>query len=92
MSAATAGSGVIRGRVTSGSGDPVEGAAVMIGGNSPSHVDIAALTSPAGEYELVGLVPGEYEILANAGTEVLVRHVDVAAGEVAELHFVANDR
>ena len=92
MSAATAGSGVIRGRVTTGSGDPVEGAAVMIGGNSPSHVDIAALTSPAGEYELVGLVPGEYEILANAGTEVLVRYVDVAAGEVAELHFVANDR
>ena len=61
----------------------------MIGGNSPVHVDIAAVTGPTGEYELAGLVPGDYEILANAGDRLLNGHASVAAGEVAELSFVA---
>ena len=84
--------GEIRGRITRGSGDALAGVPVMIGGNSPAHVDMAAVTGPKGEYQLSGLVPGDYEILANPGDRLLVERVHVAGGEVAELHFVAEDQ
>ena len=84
--------GEIRGRITGRSGDALVGVPVMIGGNSPPHDDLAAVTGPKGEYRLSGLVPGDYEILANAGDRLLVERVHVAGGEVAELHFVADDQ
>jgi hypothetical protein len=88
MAVDATGAGGIRGRVTTESGEPVVGTPVMIGGDSPSHPDIAAVTGPTGEYEFVGLVPGDYEVLANPESGLLVRRGRVAPGEVTELHFV----
>jgi hypothetical protein len=64
----------------------------MIGGASPAHVDIAAVTSPAGDYEFGGLVPGDYEIVANVGGRLHTGQVRVVGGQTAELHFVDRDR
>lgn len=59
----------------------------MIVGDSPEHLDIAAVTNATGEYGFTDLTPGEYEIQANANDRLQVQRVGVRAGEVARLDF-----
>jgi Carboxypeptidase regulatory-like domain len=93
MAAANAGdrraSGAIAGRISMPSGTAAVGARVMIGGDSPTHVDIAAVTGPSGEYRFDGLTPGNYEIQVNVRDRLQVQRVQVSAGDVARLDFVA---
>jgi phage gp45-like len=73
------------------SGAPVAGAAVMIAGDSPSHLDIAAVTSASGEYRFAGLLPGDYAIEVNAGDRLHTRRVAVTDTGAARLDFVVDD-
>jgi hypothetical protein len=78
------GTGTILGRVTTVDGEPVVDAAVMIGGTSPSHFDIAALTNEQGEYRFADLVPGDYTLVVNVeGYPLQSVRVEVEAGRVA---------
>ena len=78
--------GAIAGRVSEPSGRPLAGATVMIAGDSPSHHDIAALTTADGGFRFADLVPGDYTILVNAeGFPLQQRRVAVAAGETTRL-------
>jgi hypothetical protein len=79
----------IVGTVTNRHRDPVAGAAVLITGDSPGHLDIAAVSNRQGQYRFDGLVPGAYSLMANAaGYPMQTRNVDVAAAQVARLDFV----
>jgi hypothetical protein len=81
--------GIIDGAVRSAAGDPVSEAVVAIGGDSPRHPDIAALTDAGGRYRLSGLTPGRYTVIARAEAfGVAVAAVAVVAGEVARLDLV----
>lgn len=80
--------GAIAGRVTTPQGKPVANATVMITGDSPSHKDIAALTSDHGEYRFDDLLPGDYIIMVNAevrGTQTKQAIVEV--GHITHLDF-----
>jgi protocatechuate 3,4-dioxygenase beta subunit len=80
--------GEISGKVTDAEGRPVSGAVVLITGDSPSHLDIAALSDSAGRYRFDGLTPGRYTLLVNAqGSRSLTRQVSVSTNQVAELNF-----
>lgn len=84
--------GAIAGRVTSPQGDPVANATVMITGDSPSHKDIAALTSEHGEYRFDDLIPGDYTIMVNEevhGTQT--KQVFVETGHISRLDFSLPD-
>jgi hypothetical protein len=83
--------GGIAGQVTTRSGKPVVGATLMIVGESPDHLDIAAVTGASGRYSFGDLTPGEYDIQANAGSRLQTQHVRVRSGEVARLDFVTDD-
>lgn len=58
--------GEIAGRITTPDGRPVADAAVMIGGGSPPHPDIAALSDADGRFRFAGLPPGAYTLIVNA--------------------------
>ncbi len=81
--------GTIRGQVVDRHRHPLEGAVVMIVGDSPSHRDIAALTSDRGEFSFIGLLPGKYTLLVNvADCEAQEASVEVLAGGAGRLNFV----
>jgi hypothetical protein len=80
--------GAIEGRVLDSHGQPLAWATVMIGGDSPPHVDIAILTEDDGRYAFRGLAPGVYTLLVNAeGYPLESGQTTVAAGAVARLDF-----
>jgi hypothetical protein len=83
--------GAIVGRISTRGGAPVSGARVMIAGDSPEHLDIAAVSSASGHYELGDLTPGDYEIQVNVRDRLQVQRVRVTAGQSARLDFVAED-
>lgn len=88
-SSQTTGRGTIRGRVIDGQGRPVVEAVVMIVGDSPSHLDIAALTGEAGEYSYTGLWPGRYTLLVNAPAfSPQQDSVEVTAGQESRLDLM----
>jgi hypothetical protein len=84
-------SGAIAGSISTRAGAAVPGAAVMIVGDSPTHLDIAAVTGADGDYALGELVPGEYEIQVNVADRLQVQRVQVRPGEVARLDFQVED-
>ena len=84
-------SGAIVGRISTGAGAAVPGARVMVVGDSPEHLDIAAVSSASGHYELGDLPPGDYEIQVNVRDRLQVQGVRVIAGQAARLDFVAED-
>jgi hypothetical protein len=72
------------GRVTTRQGYPVPDAAVMLGGGSPAHPDIAALTAESGEFSFLDLEPGEYTVIVTVDGHPQQQHsVHVARGEQA---------
>lgn len=80
--------GSIAGTVTCETGAPLAGAVVAIGGESPTHRDIGALTDDGGRYRFERLVPGRYTLMVNAeGYAMATRQVSVEAGEEARLDF-----
>jgi hypothetical protein len=80
--------GTILGRVVLPSGTPVGEAAVMLGGNSPAHADIALLSAADGAFELRDLGPGSYTVLASCEWGAGEGRVLVEAGRVTRLEIV----
>jgi iron complex outermembrane receptor protein len=78
--------GAIAGRVTTATGEPMSGVAVMIGGSSPPHPDIAALTGDDGRFRFDDLVPGPYQLVINTGgADPRTESVEVSAGGVSRI-------
>jgi hypothetical protein len=76
------------GRVTLVTGPPVADAVVLITGESPTHRDIAALTSDSGAYQFEELAPGRYTVMVNAeGHATHAKDAHVEAGKTARLDF-----
>ncbi len=80
--------GSIKGRVLYKDHIPVNGAVVMITGNSPPHNDIALLTDSDGFYRLDGLEPGLYDILISKKIYSRKKNVNVYAGKESELNYI----
>jgi len=84
--------GSIKGGVITPLGEPVEGAILVITGDSPPHEDIAAITNNKGEYKFENLLPGIYRILINAeNSKQYTQTLYVNAGKVASLDFILKD-
>ncbi len=80
--------GAISGRVLRAGGMALPDTAVMLTGNSPGHLDIAARTNQRGEFAFRGLRAGLYTVLVNAagfGTTAQPAHVQ--AGQQTTLVF-----
>ena len=77
--------GAVRGAVTlEGTGDPVHGAVILVVGSGA-----VALTDAQGVFEIDGVLPGSYEVLAQREHLTAVRQVvTVEAGAAAALDFV----
>ncbi|MGW8318973.1 MAG: carboxypeptidase-like regulatory domain-containing protein [Candidatus Promineifilaceae bacterium] len=84
----TTSTGAIAGTVNGPSQEPLAGAVVMISGDSPAHLDIAALTDAAGRYRFDNLQPGLYNLLVNAADyRSQSGQVMVEANQIARLDF-----
>lgn len=79
----------IAGVVTNSAGKPLGWAAVLITGDSPKHMDIAATTNAEGQYRFDGLQPGAYTVMVNAsGYKKQEGRVIAQRGSLAFLDFV----
>jgi Flp pilus assembly protein TadD len=76
-SPAFAQSGQIKGKVTDASGQPVEGATILIENTDKGAKPIATKTKKNGEYIQVGLYPGHYKITAQKDALTVTRETDV---------------
>ncbi len=80
--------GEIAGRVTRAGGIALVDTAVMITGNSPGHLDIAARTNGRGEFAFRGLRAGVYTVLVNApGFAGIAQSAQVRPGQRTSLDF-----
>ncbi|MFO7663140.1 MAG: carboxypeptidase-like regulatory domain-containing protein [Chloroflexota bacterium] len=80
--------GGVAGIVYDSTNRPLAEAVVMIV-DGPTHPDIAALTGDDGSYDYNELLPGRYQIAANAldhGSQT--QTVEVAAGTVTKVDFL----
>ncbi|MCP4582497.1 MAG: carboxypeptidase regulatory-like domain-containing protein [candidate division Zixibacteria bacterium] len=81
--------GTIQGQVKDLMGRPIEGATIIITGDSPEHKDIAALTNENGEYSFDDLIGGAYSLMASTEDGIQKEQkVDVNTGEISHLDFV----
>lgn len=84
----TISTGAIAGTVNGPSQEPLAGAVVMISGDSPTHLDIAALTDATGRYRFDNLQPGLYTLLVNAADcQSQSGQIRVEANKIARLDF-----
>lgn len=82
----------ISGTVTDAQGQPVVAGVVLITGNSPTHLDIAALTNAQGYYRFGGLIPGSYTLLVNIKDHAQqAQHVHTFADLETRLDFWLRD-
>ena len=66
---------------------PLPGATVLIV-SGPPHQDIAALTDANGQYSLYDLLPGIYDVMANAeGYQQSTQKCRIAQGQTTILNF-----
>ncbi len=78
--------GQIRGTITDDSLAPIAGAQIGILNSDPQ---VVVSTNAAGQFAMVGLLPGTYAVAAQSlGHESATRSVEVAAGEATEVNFV----
>lgn len=78
----------IAGVVTDESGKPLPWAIVSLGGASPQHRDIGAVTDDEGRYRFDRLTPGVYTVLVNAADYPLQhKQVKAEADRLARLDF-----
>jgi iron complex outermembrane receptor protein len=78
----------IAGVVTDDVGEPLPWAIVSLGGASPQHRDIGAVTDDEGRYRFDRLEPGVYTVLVNAeGYPLQQKEVQAEADLLARLDF-----
>lgn len=78
--------GQIRGTITDDSLAPIAGAQIGILNSDPQ---VVVTTNAAGQFAMVGLLPGTYAVAAQSlGHESATRSVEVVAGEATEVNFV----
>lgn len=78
----------IAGLVVDDDGAPLPWATVSLGGASPEHRDIGAVTDGEGRYRFGRLEPGVYTVLVNAeGHPMREERVEAEAGQLARLDF-----
>lgn len=83
--------GSVRGYVTTANGEPAAGATV-VARNVESGLQRAANVSERGSYALLGLVAGEYEIIARrVGLQPQTKRQRVAIGQTLSLDFSLSD-
>jgi iron complex outermembrane receptor protein len=76
----------IAGVVSDEAGEPLAWAVVSLGGASPQHRDIGAVTDDEGRYRFDRLAPGVYTVLVNAeGYPLQHREVRTEADQLARL-------
>jgi hypothetical protein len=81
--------GQIRGTVTDDALTPIAGAQIGILNSDPQ---VVVTTNAAGQFTLVGLVPGTYAVAAQSlGHESATRSVEVLAGQVTDISFVLTE-
>jgi protocatechuate 3,4-dioxygenase beta subunit len=79
--------GGVAGMVYDSTGRPLAEAVVMIV-DGPTHPDIAALTGDDGSYYYDDLLPGRYQVAANAlDRGAQTKTAEVTAGSVTKLDF-----
>ena len=77
------GGGVLRGKVFSSDGQPVEGVSVVLAGTKQ-----ATTTNNAGEYKITGIQPGNYTIRATSvELKPVEKSVTIKEGEATECDF-----
>ena len=82
------GEAAIAGVITDDAGRPLPWAIVSLGGASPRHRDIGAVTDDAGRYRFDRLKPGVYTVLVNAeGYPLQHGEVKAEADQLARLDF-----
>jgi tetratricopeptide (TPR) repeat protein len=69
--------GQIKGKVTDASGQPVDGATILIENTDSGAQAITTKTNKKGEYIQVGLSPGRYKITAKKDALTVTRQTDV---------------
>jgi len=81
--------GAVAGTVTdAGSGEPMGGVRVVVTSTDDGVARGAATTNSDGEYEIIGLAPGQYRVEANTdGYQSASKQVAVAAGERPRVDF-----
>ncbi len=78
----------IAGVVVDDHGAPLPWVTVSLGGASPEHRDIGAVTDGEGRYRFGRLEPGVYTVLVNAeGHPLREKQVKAGAGQLARLDF-----
>ena len=78
--------GQIRGTITDDSLAPIAGAQIGILNSDPQ---VIVTSNAAGQFAMVGLLPGTYSVAAQSlGHQSATRSVEVVAGEAAEVNFV----
>lgn len=78
----------IAGVVVDEDGAPLPWAVVSLGGASPEHRDIGAVTDDEGRYRFGRLEPGVYTVLVNAeGYPLREKEVGAQPGQLARLDF-----
>lgn len=83
-----AGEAAIAGIITDDAGMPLPWAIVSLGGASPQHRDIGAVTDDAGRFRFDRLRPGVYTVLVNAeGYPLQHGEVRAEADQLARLDF-----
>jgi iron complex outermembrane receptor protein len=78
----------IAGVVTDDAGTPLPWAVISLGGASPQHRDIGAVTDDEGHYRFDRLTPGVYTVLVNAeGHPLQQKQVTAEPEHLARLDF-----
>jgi iron complex outermembrane receptor protein len=82
------GEAAIAGVITDDAGTPLPWSIVSLGGASPQHRDIGAVTDDEGRFRFDRLAPGVYTVLVNAeGYPLQHREVKAEADQLARLDF-----
>ncbi|MDH5739750.1 MAG: carboxypeptidase-like regulatory domain-containing protein [Nitrospira sp.] len=84
--------GRLEGQVKDARGNGVSDVTVFITADSPSHLDIAAITDGEGRFSFVDLIPGEYTVAVNVGQlELVYAYAEIQPNRTSRVEIVIPD-